>query len=166
MEQKNKKKLFFKEYHKCVAEKSHAIDGTYISKYSEKVLNSVATMFYYIGVVAAIGMICFSVYFILYGIYLSLGGGNEWDSPSASFFVAIYMFILAIVAYFAGVLAYSVLRTLTNISLSLKILVNNRPGSQQFPQNISAGSNKVCPDCGTINSVGRHYCSECGCPLD
>ena len=167
-----------------IKEDSFYVDETHVSKYSEKVLNTVSLVVYYILVVAAILWLCAGVFAFFYCIYYSMYEASifsDYISPSyfiwQGFLALIGSIIMAVLVYLAGVITYSYLRTLTNISLSLKRLNYNNVGIQQpmqqlapnqAPQNsnYSQTSTATCPECGNIIPTGIKSCPECGCPLD
>lgn len=160
----------------------HFIDGTYISKYSEKILNGVAKAVYYTFLYIAFLMILAGIYCLFKGIYDAIqlsayDGSSKFVAQSISFgFLALIVLLTwAVLTYGTGVLISSALRVLTNISLSLKML-NNRGGVQvQQPmlnqthnyaaQNIKQTTKTYCPECGSMVPIGTKACPECGCPL-
>lgn len=161
-----------------IKEESLYVDGTHVSKYSEKVLNTVSLVIYYIFVVAAILWLCAGVFVFFYSMY-EASTFSDYVSPSniiwRGFLTLIGAIIMAVLVYLAGVITYSYLRTLTNISLSLKRLNYNNAGLQQPMQQQAPKYNKqdtnqpsstYCPECGNIIPTGIKSCPECGCPLN
>ncbi len=160
-----------------IKEESFYVDGTNVSKYSEKVLNTVSLVVYYILVVVAILWLCVGVFAFLYSIYQAFAF-SDYVSPNSiilrGLLALIGAIIMAILVYLAGVVTYSYLRTLTNISLSLKMLNYNngvllQPKQQQMsnsaPQNKAQISTITCPECSNIIPIGSKTCPECGFPL-
>ena len=161
-----------------IREESFYVDGTHVSKYSEKVLNTVSLVVYYIFVVAAILWLCAGVFVFIYSIYQALTF-SAYISPNSIILQGLLALmgaiIMAVLVYLAGIITYSYLRTLTNISLSLKSLNYNNAGLLQpmrqqmpnySPQNTNQASTVTCPECGNIIPVGSKACPECGFPLD
>ena len=161
---------------------SHYVDGTYISKYSEKVLNDWAKWIYYAGLIGAILAILVGIYLLFHGFYYAilsashLGYYNETPGSAIGFgFLGLFLSVLyALASYGAGVIISSSIRVLCNISLSLKMLndkgVIQQPIQKQQSSGITGNTHNnspvTCPECGHSCEKGLSACPNCGYPFD
>lgn len=127
-----------KQFSDFVKEDSHHVDGTHISKNSEKILNVTATVVYYLFLVAAISWLCAGVFGFIYSIYEAIlhAGKYSGEIIMLGILALIFAIVAAILFYLAGVVSYSYLRTLTNISLSLKMLNYKQAPMQQYNEQL------------------------------
>ncbi len=169
-------KFNIKEFNNFVTEESHFVDGTHISKNSEKILNTAAKFIYYGSVISAIILIAFGIYAF---VSCLAGAGMVIDNPFISggdivmtaFFGLFHYVLEGVGAFISGVIIYSLIRMFCNISLSLKKLNENQvlpqPQSGTQPvQAVSGSQKRFCEECGKPIPAGAKSCPECGCPVD
>ena len=105
-------KFNIKEFNNFVTEESHFVDGTHISKNSEKILNTAAKFIYYASVISAIILIAIGIYAF---VSCLVGAGMVIDNPFISggdmvmsAFVGLFKFVLeGVGAFISGVIIYS-----------------------------------------------------------
>ena len=149
------------------------VDGTHVSKYSEKVLNTLATVIYYVSLISAIMIILAGIYVFL-ALLLSLGNGPYRSAPDdllMAFVALIGSLFIGMCIFGTGVIISSAIRVLCNISLSLKLLTRSNSVQVQTMGNDTNYTDKdysttvTCPECGFSVQQGSKSCPECGCPL-
>ena len=135
------------------------VDGTHISKYSEKVLNTLAITIYYASLVTAILIVGAGI--IAFISLLASAGNNPFRSASNDITFAISALIgsiyIASCIFGTGLIISSAIRVICNISLSLKLLT--RTGNAQVQSSASAINHPHEDDSTTA------ACPECGCPV-
>ncbi|MBQ6647642.1 MAG: hypothetical protein IJM66_02185 [Muribaculaceae bacterium] len=135
------------------------VDGTHISKYSEKVLNTLAIIIYYASLVTAILIVGAGI--IAFISLLASAGNNPFRSASNDITFAISALIgsiyIASCIFGTGFIISSAIRVICNISLSLKLLT--RTGNAQVQSSASAINHPHEDDSTTA------ACPECGCPV-
>ena len=158
---------------------SNNIDGTEITKDSERIINTYASVVYWI-------LVAFAILHLLGGIialFYSFTGRfapeynysdfsnisvdyNYGTSILIGFGLLIVACVIAALLYVGALLFKAMLNTICNMSLSLKVLALNAQPVQQSDQPTTNSGTTLCPECGSPVSQGIKFCAKCGYPLE